>query len=112
MRTYVEFITSKAAQALRSLDPIEQRLVELLATRWHAGENVAVLQAMRIAPNLISPSTVHRRLKTLRAKGMLVLVSDDIDTRTKYVRPSPELLTMFKQLDAAMQLAGTKGFPA
>jgi hypothetical protein len=112
MKTYVEFITSKAAQALRSLDPIEQRLVELLATRWHAGKNVTVLQAMSIAPNLISPSTVHRRLKTLRAKGMLVLVSDDIDTRTKYVRPSPELLTMFKRLDAAMQLAGTKGFPA
>lgn len=112
MKTYVEFITSKAAQALRSLDPIEQRLVELLATRWCAGKNVTVLQAMRIAPESISPSTVHRRLKTLRAKGMLVLVPDDIDTRTKYVRPSPELLTMFKQLDAVMQLAGTKGFPA
>lgn len=109
MRTYVEFITSKAAQALRSLDPIEQRLVELLATRWHAGENVAVLQAMRIAPNLISPSTVHRRLKTLRAKGMLVLVSDDIDTRTKYVTPGPELVKLFEQLNAALMQADKKG---
>lgn len=109
MKAYVEFITSKAAQALRSLDPIEQRLVELLATRWCAGKNVTVLQAMRIAPESISPSTVHRRLKTLRAKGMLVLVSDEIDTRTKYVTPGSELVKLFGQLDAALVQAGKKG---
>lgn len=109
MKIYVEFISSKAAETLRSLEPIEQRLVELLATRWCAGENVTVLQAMRIAPESISPSTVHRRLKTLRAKGMLVLAPDDIDTRTKYVRPGPELVKLFEQLDAALMQASKKG---
>ena len=37
----------------------------------------------------ISPSTVHRRLKTLRAKGMIMLVNDTTDSRTKYVMPTP-----------------------
>ena len=33
----------------------------------------------------ISPSTVHRRLKTLRKKGFINLDVDQIDNRIKYI---------------------------
>lgn len=107
---YISFISHQAMQEMTSrLDPTEQRLVEILAARWSDSTAITVLQAMSIAPDLISPSTVHRRLKTLRAKGMLVLVPDDIDARTKYVTPGPELVKLFEQLNAALMQAGKKG---
>jgi DNA-binding MarR family transcriptional regulator len=33
----------------------------------------------------ISPSTVHRRLKTMRKKGLIDLAVDEIDNRIKYI---------------------------
>lgn len=109
MKTYLEFICHKAArEIIERLDPVEQRLIELLAPHWHAGENVTVLQAMRVAPEVISPSTAHRRIKKLRAKDMLLVVPDEIDTRTKYVRPGPELLMLLGRLSGAMKQACKK----
>lgn len=107
---YISFISHQAMQEMTSrLDPTEQRLVEILATRWSDGTKMTVMQVMNIAPDLISPSTVHRRLKTLRDKGMLVLVPDDFDARTKYVTPGPELVKLLEQLNAALVRVGKKG---
>ena len=110
MKTYLEFISHKAVrEIIERLDPTEQRLVELLAPSWHAGSNVTVLAAMRISPEVISPSTVHRRLKALRAKGMLLIVTDEVDARTKYIKPSQELVMMLERLGVAMKQACKKG---
>ncbi len=66
------------------LDLVEERLLNLLAINWHSGENVSVLQAMGLAFG-ISPTTVHRRLNTLRKKGMIGLLADEVDNRIKYI---------------------------
>jgi DNA-binding MarR family transcriptional regulator len=48
---------------------------------------------------------VHRRLKTLRAKGMITLVNDQIDSRTKYVMPTVLANQCFDQLGQCMDAA-------
>lgn len=93
---YIKFLAHNAKRQLSNvLDPVEQRVIETFAYSWHEKQQIPVVDAMHNVPGL-SPSTVHRRLKTLRAKGMLTLVPDAVDTRIKYVHPGPELL---KHLD-------------
>lgn len=42
---------------------------------------------MQMSPDA-SSTTVHRRLKTLRLKGMLKLEVDEDDNRVKYIMPT------------------------
>ena len=53
-----------------ALDPIEERLLNRMATAWHRGERVSVTEAMDAQEGL-APATVHRRLKRLREKGLI-----------------------------------------
>jgi DNA-binding MarR family transcriptional regulator len=86
--TYLRFLN--LAQAIRtmptfpSLDPVEERLLNALAAAWHSGRHVTVLEAMGMTLE-VSPTTLHRRLKSLRSKGLLALKTDDVDSRVKYV---------------------------
>ncbi len=80
------------------LDLVEERLLNLLAIIWHSGENVSVLQAMSLTFG-ISPTTVHRRLNTLRKKGMIGLTADEIDNRIKYI-VGTDLTTEYFELRA------------
>lgn len=97
-------------KAIRSLptfpgmDAVENSLLEGFAAVWHTGKRITVLEAMNMTPN-VSPSTVHRRLKTLRAKGMIVLVNDTVDSRTKYVMPTDLATQYFDQLGQCMEVA-------
>lgn len=45
---------------------------------------MTVLETMKTTPE-ISSSTVHRRLKTLRKKGLINLDVDQVDNRIKYI---------------------------
>jgi len=74
--------------AYPELDLAEQRLLDLLATYWSSGKKITVLKAMQISSDA-SSTTVHRRLKTLRLKGMLELQMDEDDNRVKYINPTP-----------------------
>ena len=67
-----------------SLDPMEERLLNYFASAWYLGKKMTVLQVMHTYAE-ISPSTVHRRLKTLRKKGLIDLDLDPIDNRIKYI---------------------------
>lgn len=87
-----------------ALDAVEQSLLDSFAAVWHTGKHITVLEAMHMSKD-ISPSTVHRRLKTLRAKGMITLVNDDTDSRTKYVVPTPLATQFFDQLGQCMDVA-------
>lgn len=69
------------------LDPVEARLLDLLAGIWHQGQRVTVLQVMGMSSE-VSSTTAHRRLKSLRLKGMVELVCDEADNRVKYVQPT------------------------
>lgn len=69
------------------LDPVEERLFNRLAGVWHQNQRITVLQVMGLSDK-VSSTTVHRRLKSLRIKGMVELVADEADNRVKYVQPT------------------------
>ena len=48
----------------------------------------------------LAPATVHRRLKRLRDKGLITLVTDASDQRVRYIEPTPQALRYFAELDA------------
>jgi hypothetical protein len=91
-----------------ALDPVEERLLNLLAATWHGGKRVSVLEAMGLSSE-ISATTAHRRLKTMRSKGMIALDADKSDTRIKYVVPTDlanaYLATLGQALNKAQQPA-------
>ena len=87
-----------------TLDPVEERVLSVLAASWAVGTRVTVLQAMERVAGL-SPSTVHRRLKTLRAKGMVALAVDEADHRTRYVVPTELSQRYFAKLGQCLDQA-------
>lgn len=86
--SYLKFLRLvNAARQLPSypqMDATEVRLLNTLAQEWHSGNKVSVVQAMGMLPDA-SLSSVHRRLKTLRAKGLIALEADKVDGRIKFV---------------------------
>jgi len=86
--SYLKFL--RLVDAVRQLpdypqmDGTEVRLLNALTQEWHTGNRVVVLQAMGMLSD-VSPSSVHRRLKTLRSKGLISLEEDKVDGRIKYV---------------------------
>ncbi len=86
--TYLNFLRIsgdvRKSAAYPQLDLPEERLLDLLATYWSTGKKITVLKAMQMSSDA-SSTTVHRRLKTLRLKGMLELEMDEDDNRVKYI---------------------------
>jgi DNA-binding transcriptional ArsR family regulator len=85
-----------------ALDPLEERLLNRMAVAWHKGEKVTVTQAMEGGDG-VAPATVHRRLKQLRAKGLVALVADANDTRVRFIEPTDEALRYFGALDDCLR---------
>jgi DNA-binding MarR family transcriptional regulator len=110
-QTYLKFL--QLVQAVRqlpgfpALDPVEERLLNLFATVWQADKKITVLQAMGMS-NDVSSTTAHRRLKSLRQKGVLVLVADLVDSRIKYVMPTAMTHQYFSQLGQCVDEAKAK----
>jgi DNA-binding MarR family transcriptional regulator len=106
---YLRFLN--LIQAIRELptfphvDPVEERLLNALAAIWHRGGRVTVLEAMSL-PVDVSPTTLHRRLKSLRAKDLLALETDGNDTRIKYVVPTQRTQEYFSVLGRCLNEAG------
>lgn len=99
---YIEYLANPVRRELSFiLDPVEQRLIESFAQEWHKQSRLTVMTAMHNVPGM-SPSTVHRRLKTLYAKGMIMLVPDTTNTRIKYVQPGVELVKDFSRIGQIM----------
>jgi DNA-binding MarR family transcriptional regulator len=100
--TYLRFL--HLVQAIRQIptfpkmDPVEERLLTMLGVKWHDAQQVSVLEAMGL-------STAHRRLKTLRQKGMIELDVDKIDSRVKYVVPTELARKYFVALGQAIDKA-------
>lgn len=106
--TYLRFLN--LVQGIRSLpdfpelDPVEERLLNLFAAVWHGGKQITVLQAMGMSTD-VSSTTAHRRLKSLRKKGVITLVPDESDNRIKYVQPTPVANQYFSQLGQCLDQA-------
>ena len=107
---YLRFLN--LARAVRELpdapdlDPVEERLLNLFASVWHHDQKITVLQAMGMSKD-ISSTTAHRRLKSLRAKGIIVLAADEIDNRVKYVQPTALANRYFAQMGQCIEQART-----
>ena len=106
--SYLKFLRLvDAARQLPSypkMDGTEVRLLNALAQEWQIGDKVKVLHAMKMLPD-VSPSSVHRRLKTLRAKGFLTLEVDDSDNRIKYVVSTRLCTKYLAKMDACLAKA-------
>jgi predicted transcriptional regulator len=78
----------------------------LLEQRWSRarGDSVTVLAAMNMMPEA-SPSTVQRRLKSLRAKGLLSFESAPHDARVRHVVPTSQATAYFDGMSDLMQRA-------
>jgi DNA-binding MarR family transcriptional regulator len=107
---YVRFLNLLGAlrndPSAPQLDPLERELLDLLAQRWADNIKVTVLEAMHSAVAGMSPSTVHRRLKTLKAAGLIVQVPDDADNRIKYLMPTDRARDYYDRLGAALRSSG------
>lgn len=88
---YLRLLVESAQSAdAPQLELLEERLLDGLACLWSNGEQVTVLGAMNIRLG-VSPTTVHRKLKSLRRKGLVSLRENEADNRIKYVVPTPAL---------------------
>lgn len=100
-KIYLKFLDM--VQAMREgsyfppLDPLEERLLNQLAARWGLEARVTVLEAMAMSPDA-SARTVHRRIKSLQAKGVIELQPDPSDSRVKYVVPTRQAVRYFERL--------------
>lgn len=107
-RAYLRFLS--LVHAIReiptfpAMDPVEERLLTMLAAVWHVEKKISVLQAMSLTDE-ISATTAHRRLKTLRKKGMIELDTDKTDSRIKYVVPTELTKHYFVTLGQALDKA-------
>lgn len=90
-----------------SIDSTEERLLHQLESAWVAGKQVTVLEAMQMDAET-SPATIHRRLKSLRKKGIITLTVDERDNRVKYVSGTALAKEYFAQLNTAL-LTAAKG---
>ena len=102
---YLKFLN--LMQALRemptfpALDATEERLLNQLAAVWGKGGQITVLETMQLDAEA-SPTTIHRRIKSLRKKGVIQLTVDEIDNRIKYVAPTALATEYFSQLSNAL----------
>lgn len=107
---YLRFL--QLAEALRglpslpSLDPLEERILALIARAGQEHERLSV-RDMMAKEDLGSPATVHGRLKSMREKGWIML-ADTEDTRRKQVELTQAALLHFDKLSKCLVMA-TKG---
>lgn len=105
---YLKFLN--LVQSVRQLpsfpemDSVEERMLNLFAADWYAGQPITVLNAMGMLAE-ISSTTAHRRLKSLRKKGLIALNTDDVDNRIKYVVPTDISNKYFAQLGQCLERA-------
>jgi DNA-binding MarR family transcriptional regulator len=95
---------ARSSPGVAELEMSEEHLLNLLGTVWQAGKQITVLQAMAVTTE-VSITTIHRRLKSLRKKGFIILINDLIDTRIKYVMPTDLALRHFTQIGLCMKVA-------
>lgn len=107
---YLRFL--RLADALRglpslpSLDPIEERILTLIARASQEQRRLSVRDVMAV-DSIGSPATLHARLKSMREKGWVLLV-DTEDARRKQVELSQAALSHFDRLSECLVEAARK----
>lgn len=101
---YLRFL--QLAEAIRGLpslpqlDPLEERILALVARAGEQEERLSV-RDMMAKEQLGAPATIHTRLKSMRAKGWIKL-SDTEDTRRKQIELTQAASQHFARLSSCM----------
>jgi hypothetical protein len=85
--------------SLPSLDPLEERILELVARSGQTKERLSV-RDMMAKSELGSPATLHARI-TMRDKGWIML-SDTEDARRKQIELTQAALRHFDKLSECL----------
>lgn len=107
---YLRFL--KLAEAVRglpslpALDPLEERILQLVARINLAQERLCVRDLIGTS-ELGSPATLHARLKSMRQKGWITL-SDTEDARRKQVELTSAAMNHFDKLSECLVQATHK----
>jgi DNA-binding MarR family transcriptional regulator len=105
---YLKFLTLvqevRVSPEYSEVRPSEEKLLNHLASAWSTDQKITVLQAMG-ADRDISHSTSHRLLKSLRLKNFIMLMTDERDTRVKYVLPTEKTNQYFTHLGRCLNQA-------
>lgn len=108
---YLRFL--QLAEALRGLpslpllDPLEEKMLELVARAGQTKERLSV-RDMMAKNELGSPATLHARLKSMRDKGWIML-TDTEDTRRKQIELTQAALRHFDKLSECLVKAAKSG---
>lgn len=93
--------------SLPPLDPLEERILALVARAGEQEERLCV-RDMMAKEQLGAPATIHTRLKSMRVKGWIML-SDTEDTRRKQIELTQGALNYFDKLSKCMVQAAKSG---
>jgi Fe2+ or Zn2+ uptake regulation protein len=105
---YVRFL--KLAQAINanelfiSMDLRSQKLLEVIAISHASAKPLTVTAAMGLS-YIASPATIHRKLDQLRELGLIDLVFESKNRRTKFLVPTNDALTYFDAMGKAVLAA-------
>ncbi|MBF6617217.1 helix-turn-helix domain-containing protein [Pollutimonas thiosulfatoxidans] len=89
--------------ALPTLDPLEERILALVARKAQQPSRLSVRDVMAMEA-LGSPATIHGRLKSMREKGWIRL-ADTEDARRKQIALTPAALKHFDKLSMCLMQA-------
>lgn len=101
---YLRFL--QLAEAIRglpslpALDPLEERMLAFIARAGEQQERLCV-RDMMAQEQLGAPATIHTRLKSMRAKGWIML-TDTEDARRKQIELTQGALRYFEKLSKCM----------
>jgi hypothetical protein len=81
---YMQFMSLRLSlrdhAGLTSLDPLEERLLEMVALASEPGDRLSVTEVITTS-ELGSPTMLHGRLTSLRTKGLVQLAYNDGSSR-------------------------------
>ncbi|MBK4737887.1 winged helix-turn-helix domain-containing protein [Noviherbaspirillum pedocola] len=85
---------------LPALDPLEERMLQIIARMDTEGGRLSVRDMMARA-ELGAPATIHTRLKSMREKGWIAL-ADTEDMRRKQIELTQAALLYFDKLSGCL----------
>ena len=105
---YMRFLSlvrmANSLPGLPPMDPVEERLLNQLASFWGNDYRPTVLEAL-VMDQSISRRTVQRRIEDLRGKGLIHFERDPQDQRIKRIAPTALAEKYFSRYDQLLRTA-------
>ena len=102
---FLQLVSAVAAMpGVEDFDANEKALFNTLSLAWSQGAPLSVRGAINQA-SLGSPATLHKRLKRLIAKDLIIDELAGNDRRTKYLRPTEKGLIYIEWLSSQITVS-------